>query len=658
MSASAANANAPPSVAIVTSRGRPRWRACFHCRTLCGICGSTADLRGTTVAAMNAMMSHRGPDDEGSYLDPGGVALGARRLSIIDIEGGHQPVANERRTVWAVLNGEIYNHPALRRQLLAGGHELRSRTDTEVLVHLYEEYGEALVHALEGMYCFAIWDAERGRLVLGRDRFGEKPLFYWAANGGLTFASELTALQRGLDLGAAAVDADALAAFLALGYVPGPRSMVRDISQLPPASVLTWSVEDPVARVSRYWRLPDVRPAATASLEVLTAELDVAFSDAVRSRLVADVPVGVLLSGGVDSALVAAYATRIADEQVKTFTVGYDCGQVDETGGARRVAGLLGTDHREMVLTSAAVADLVPALLGRLDQPIADPALVALHAVCGFAREHVTVALGGEGADELFAGYPRYRWLAVSDRLARAAPAPLLAVGAGALNAAGAGRRLGRMADVLAPRPLVDRHLDWVTDGLATSSSDIWGAALRGRPAPFQPGADASELIARSGVEGTVRAFMTLDQERWLPDDVLTKADRSSMLVSLEMRTPFLDRSLAEFAASVPVAMHAGPRGKRLLRSLLDQVLPELRDAPRKTAFRVPLAQWLRGPLRPTLEAQIADGSAFAEQWLDRAAVSRVVDEHMAGGADHSRLLWSVLALGCWLDAQRGASVP
>jgi len=623
--------------------------------TLCGICGSTADRQGAAVAAMNAMLVHRGPDDEGSYIDPSGVALGARRLSIIDVDGGHQPIANEDGTVWAVLNGEIYNHPRLRTDLLSRGHALRSRTDTEVLVHLYEDYGDALVHALEGMYCFCIWDARRERLLLARDRFGEKPLFYRAWGKRLTFASELTALQKGLDQ-ADAVDPVSLMALLALGYVPGARSMLRDVSQLPPASVLTWSLEDPLARVSRYWQLPDLRPSAHESLAELADELDGHFANAVDSRLVADVPVGVLLSGGLDSTLVAAYAAQLSNDRIKTFTVGYDQGDVDERDAARRVATILDTEHRELILTSAAVADRVPMLLRQLDQPVADPALVALHAVCDLAREHVTVAVGGEGADELFAGYPRYRWLALSSRIARVAPAPLLALGAGALRSATLDGRLGRLAEVVSPGDVVERHVHWVTDGLARTSCDIWGAALRRQGSPFDPVADARHVIARSGVSGIVRAFMTLDLERWLPDDVLAKADRSSMLCSLEMRTPFLDRSLAEFAASVPIAAHAGPRHKHLLRTLFERTLPQLGEAKRKTAFRVPLAEWLRGPLRPALEAQVARGPAFSEEWLDRRAVRVLVDQHLRGRADHSRVLWSVLTFGSWLDAQRGTS--
>jgi len=310
------------------------------------------------------------------------------------------------------------------------------------------------------MYSFAIWDTERRRLLVARDRFGEKPLVYRSSGGRLTFASELTALQGGLE-SADAVDPVSLSAYLALGYVPGPRSMVSDVDQLPPACLLTWSSANPVLQVSRYWRMPASSPAATGSLEEMTTQLDGRFAGAVRSRVIADVPVGVLLSGGVDSTLVAADAARASRGPIQTFTVGYHHGDVDETAAARRVATVLGAAHREMVLTPPAVAEQVPGLLRRLDQPVADPALVALHAVCGFAREHVTVALGGEGADEIFAGYPRYRWLAISGRIARVAPAPLRAAGARALKASALRGPVVRLADVLGPGHVVERHVNW-----------------------------------------------------------------------------------------------------------------------------------------------------------------------------------------------------
>ena len=605
---------------------------------------------------MNAMMVHRGPDDDGTFVDPCGVALGARRLSVIDVKGGHQPISNEDGAVWAVLNGEIYNHPELFERLRRAGHEMSSRTDTEVLVHLYEEHGDDLVDALEGMFAFALWDVKRRRLLLARDRFGEKPLFYRSAGSELVFASDLRALRRGLPGQAEEIDPTSLAAFLDLGYVPGPRSLLRDVRQLPPAHRLTWSEDQPRVQVERYWRLSRERSAPSSPAQLME-QLDAGFARAVRSRLVADVAVGVFLSGGVDSTLVAAYAARASTQQIRTFTVGYEVGDVNETDRARYVANIVGSEHREVILMQRDVAERVPALLADMDQPVADPALIALHCVSEHAGEHVTVAVGGEGADELFAGYPRYRWLALSSRIgASAVPVSVLGAGARAMQRAIPAGRARRVAELLEPGSVVDRHIGWVTDGRIAHMRGLWGPALHAARPAFDAADDARGVIARSGERTTLGQFMALDQERWLPDDVLAKADRASMLVSLELRTPFLERGLAELASSIPVSMLAGRRDKHLLRRLLENALPQLGGAPPKAAFRVPLAQWLRGPLRPLVESQLAEGHAFSEGWLDRAAVRRLVDEHGSGRSDRSRHLWGVITFGAWLDDLRAKS--
>ncbi len=491
---------------------------------------------------MNRALVHRGPDDEGTYVDPdAGLALGARRLRVIDVDGGHQPLANEDGTVWAVLNGEIYNYGELRAGLAGRGHRLATATDTEVLVHLYEEHGADLVHVLDGMYAFAVWDRPRRRLLLVRDRFGEKPLFYAARGRELTFASELGALTRGLGAVAPPLDPRAVGAFLTLGYIPG--RVVRAAGR-PPAEP---GPQPPLERIARRAAgrallvagRPPARPRALP-LEAAVASVSGAFADSVRRRLVADVPVGVLLSGGLDSTLVAAYAARASSRPVRTFTVGYDVGEVSETGRARHVAEVLGTEHREVVLTSSRVGETLPALMGALDQPLADPAVVALHAVCALAREDVTVAVGGEGADELFGGYPRYRWLERSVALGHVVPAPVLRTGSRVLSQMPLTGRQRRLLDVVRPADPVDRHLSWVTGGRWPAARDVWGPALLDA-AGFDAAADARGIIGRSQATSTAGRFMALDRDRWLADDVLVKADRASMLVSLELRTPFLD---------------------------------------------------------------------------------------------------------------------
>jgi asparagine synthase (glutamine-hydrolysing) len=602
---------------------------------------------------MNGTMTHRGPDDEGSYVDrEAGVGLGARRLSIIDVEGGHQPLSNEDGSVWAALNGEIYNHPALRERLLAAGHTLRTGSDTEVLVHLYEELGDELVHALEGMYAFALWDARRGRLVLGRDRFGEKPLFYAEHGGVLTFASELTTLLAGAPV-PAELDPSAVDAFFVFGYLPGSDAIVRGVRELPPAHLLTWDRGTSRLSLRPYWHPPAAASPPSEPFEQLVAEAGRLLEGSVASRMISDVPLGVFLSGGVDSSLIAALAARVSSKPIKTFTVGYDVGEVAETAEARRVAEAVGADHHELTLTEDDVAWRVPELFGRLDQPLADQALVSLHAVSEFARREVTVVVGGEGADELFGGYPRYRWMARAARLEQAFPAlPARAAArvAAALPLGGRGRRL---ADLVAPAPMAERHLDWVTDGRRHARPGLYGPALRGPLA-------ADGLVPRvtAAMNGhppgdVAAALMQLDRRQWLPDDVLAKADRAGMLSSIEIRTPYLQRELSEFAATLPYGIHTtGGTGKAILRALLAQVAP-VQERP-KTAFRAPAAEWLRGPLASLLQAQIEGGSAYEEGWFAREHVRRLALEHASGSRDRSAILWPVLAFGTWLDGFRG----
>jgi asparagine synthase (glutamine-hydrolysing) len=619
---------------------------------VCGICGATRDPGGRSVAAMNAAMPYRGPDDEGVHAhSESGAALGARRLSIIDVDGGHQPVSNEDATIWAVLNGEIYNHPALQARLARYGHKLASRTDTEVLVHLYEDLGDELVHALDGMYAFAIWDQLRRRMVLARDRFGEKPLFYRVdSDGRLTFASELRALLAGLD-SMPELDPEAIDAFLVLGYVPGERTLYKGVHQLLPGNLLTWS--DGVLTTRRYWDMPVRASHDTAPIADLLDEAEFLLRRAVKNVLVSDVPLGVFLSGGIDSTLVTSLAAQEAGHEIKSFTVAYDVGSVNESSEAREAAKAVGTDHHELILTGADVADRVPALLRCLDQPNADPALVALHAVAGLAHQHVKVAVGGEGADELFGGYPRYRWLERAERLHSHVPSAAAAAGASLLGfrrapSDGRGRRL---VNVLEPGDMVERHIDWVTDGRRTLRDIINGARLRDLNHATTVVDDARQILATSADPTVAGAYMTLDYRRYLPDDVLAKADRASMLQSLEVRTPFLNRELAEFSATVTTKTHLRSGGKAILRGLLPRVVPDLGSARPKTAFRVPLADWLRGPLAPALRRLTTDGPAVKDGWLDPAGLKKLCEEHLSGHADHSSSLWPAFVLDLWLDS-------
>ena len=614
---------------------------------MCGICGSSDDPSGSRVSTMNAVLVHRGPDDSGVYTDQAcGFALGATRLSIIDVDGGHQPLANEDGSVVAVLNGEIYNHPALMDRLRARGHSFSSRTDTEVLVHLYEDYGDDLVHALDGMFAFAVWDQKRRRLVIARDRFGEKPLFYSARAGQLAFASELTALLASGRV-ATEVDAQQLDAYFVLGYVPGPGTLIDGVRQLPPGHRLVW--ENGRTSVEPYWRPMALDEDLPTDHDELVVETEMLLGEAVRSRLVSDVPLGVFLSGGVDSSLVASFAAEASAEPLCTFTVGYDVGTVSELAPARVAADVLGADHHELVLASRDVEPLARSLFERLDQPVADQALLASFAVCRFAREHVKVVVGGEGADELFGGYPRYRWLALADKMDRHLPEAASAGLAAAFDRLPVSGRLSRLSHVLERRSAVDRHLEWVTDGRAGLRDELYGERLR----PTFAGSRLEDTLLASGADAATaapRKFMVLDQILWLPDDVLAKADRASMLASLEVRTPFLEPRLAAFAASVSGRYHVGRGGKRLLRAVLDRRVPDLRRGRGKMAFRVPADEWLRGPLALVLREQVRSNPLYEEGWIRRSKVERLIDDHLESRRNCAEVLWPLMVLGFWMS--------
>ncbi len=601
---------------------------------------------------MNAAMVHRGPDDDGTYTDPEGrISVGARRLSIIDLAGGHQPVRNEDGTVWAALNGEIYNSPVLQRQLRERGHRFRSHTDTETLVHLYEEYGEELVHALEGMYAFAVWDERRGRLVLARDRFGEKPMFVARHDGGLRFASELSALLTAVPR-RPALDLDAVDSYMVFGYVPGPQTIVQGVQQLPPGQVLTWEPGRPAGPARPYWSARRL-PAGSAGDSELIAETQRLLTRSIARTLIADVPVGVFLSGGVDSGLIAAMVTAAAPAPPPTFTVGYDVGEVSEFSNARATAAALGTEHHELLLGEADVAQRAPAVLGSLDQPLADPALIPLHAVSELARRHVKVVVGGEGADELFGGYPRYRWLRRGRQLERWLPAGAAALGVRALQADRLGARGRQLARVVRRQSTLERSVDWVTAGRRHERAALYGPALRERAGSTRPWAELVPGDNGHRPDLDASSAMELDQRHWLPDDVLFKADRAGMLNSLEIRTPYLSRELAEFANGVPTATHLAGDGKHLLREVLATYVDPTERRWRKTAFRVPGGDWLRGPLAPALADQVSHGTLVAEGLIDGDALRAAAVAH-AGGQDRTAILWPVLALGLWLDRFAG----
>jgi len=617
---------------------------------MCGICGLVAGERERApdrevVARMSGRLVHRGPDDDGVFCE-GPVALAARRLSIIDLAGGHQPIENEDGSAVVVQNGEIYNYRELKRELEGRGHRFATDCDTEVLVHGYEEWGETFVERLRGMFAIALWDKRRQRLLLARDRFGIKPLYYRDVGGGLAFASELKAMleQPGFSR---EIDPQAVAAYLAFNSIPAPLTIFKEARKLPPGYLLTWQGGEVALR--RYAR-PGPPPAGGVrggSAEELAAELREVLDDSVRAHLVADVPVGVLLSGGIDSGGLAALASRHVDEPLRTFSIGFEEEGFNELSRARLVAERYGTDHHELVLRPNAV-ELLPKLVEAFDEPFGDSSALPTYLVSELAVGEVKVALSGEGGDELFGGYYTY----VADLLARrvgrlaALARPLAEALPSRTDRVGFDYKAKRFARAAALPPL-ERHHGWKEIFSPQARADLAG-----------PGASAwdpldlyRERYAETAGAEPLARMQDVDLGIYLADDLLVKTDRLSMAHSLELRVPFLDPRVADFAFSLPTNLKVrGFAKKRLLRQALAPLLPREIVHGRKQGFSIPIAAWLRGPLEPFAREVLAPSAVARQGLLDPAAVTPILDRHIAGQEDLSRQIWGLMALTLWFD--------
>jgi asparagine synthase (glutamine-hydrolysing) len=616
---------------------------------MCGIAGYVGwdrppDVSEADLRRMCGAIVHRGPDDEGRLAIPG-AALGMRRLSVIDVTGGHQPMTNEDGTVHVVFNGEIYNHHELHDRLIRRGHRFQTRSDTETLVHLYEDHGPGLAEHLRGMFGFAVYDAPRRRLVLARDRLGQKPLYYWERDGGLAFASEVRSLH-GLAAFPAEVDPAAVAEYLRLGYVPDPLCIYRGVRKLPPGHVLVWERGAGPARVERYWT--PVREEVAVGPADAVAELRRLLSDAVRSHLESEVPLGAFLSGGVDSSAVVAEMARQLDRPVRTFSIGFDVDAFNEAPHAARVAAALGTEHTELIVRPDADALVERVVLG-FDEPFADSSALPTYLVAELARQHVTVALSGDGGDELFAGYTRYAEL-MGRRELPAWARRVLAPAARALPHGAYGRN--RLLDL--SRALRQRYATTVASPLAEAEGGVGRGLLPGVREPID--APLRELFASAAGRDLLTQLTLVDLQSYLPGDILTKVDRMSMAVSLEARVPLLDHPLVEFAVSLPSALKLRDgTGKWIFREAIRDLVPASVLEKPKQGFAVPLAQWFRGPLRYRLDALTAHGAPVLD-YAERTTVMRLRNEHLSGRRDHSATLWRLLALGIWLDREAGGA--
>ncbi len=614
---------------------------------MCGIAGFIAPsgqrVDRRVLERMVASLRHRGPDAVGYHLD-GRVGLGIARLRVIDLATGDQPIPNEDGAVHVVLNGEIYNFAALRDDLAAGGHRFRTRSDTEVLVHAWEEYGERCVDHLNGMFAFALWDARREQLFLARDRMGEKPLYYAQGAGWFVFGSELRAVlahpavSRELDL-------EGVSRYLAFDYVPDPHSIIRGVLKLPPGHSLTAS--DGKLFVETYWEIP-FRPDPSVEEAAWGPEIARRFDEAVSLRLQSDVPLGCFLSGGIDSTAVVATAAR-QRSGLRTFSVGYAEGAYDERRFARIVAERFATRHEELVVSPSDALAVFGDLGRLLDEPLADMSFVPLYLLSRAARRSVTVALTGDGGDELFAGYPSMAadwWHEQLSRLPRELR-----------------RALRRMADGLAtvPEPLreflqaldygPDRRNQALIGGLPPARHPaLLSRAARAALEGFDPYAGIAAALAGCTSDDPVSRMIHRYCKGYLAGQNLANADRASMAVGLELRAPFVDHTFVEFVGRIPSALKfSGFAGlKRLLkRALADRLPPEIR-ARGKRGFGVPLGEWFRGPLADPLRERLAPERLRAEGIFDPSAVQRLLAEHVGGVRDHRKVLWALLVFELW----------
>lgn len=619
------------------------------------MCGIVGQLRVTEesgaidralLQSMSDLIAHRGPDEEGFYFDHR-VGLGMRRLSIIDLTKGNQPMHNEDRTVWLVFNGEIFNFPEIREDLVARGHRFYTDTDTEVIVHLYEDEGEQFVHRLRGMFAIALWDVSKGKLLLVRDRLGIKPLYYSVKEGTLLFGSEMKSLLLS-PLVDRSVDPVALDMYLTFRYVPSPYTLLKDVRKLPPGHLM--AIADGEIRVERYWDL-DAGASAFGTEQECQDALRDQLQECVNSRLVSDVPLGVLLSGGVDSSAVVGMMSRAGVQDIKTFTVGFDgADNLNEFPDARRVATEFGTEHREMLIDSSDYIGFLAKFIWHLDEPIGDFSAVAFYHITRLAREHVTVALSGQGADELFAGYNRYtaeqfsRWyrklpLALRSNIV----VPLVASLPGALNAKRAVRSLGEedfVTRYLAINEVFEPALKSLlyTDCFAEEVADNDIRAFLSDALP----ADSTDL-------STLQRTLYLDTKYWLGDYLLLYTDKLSMANSLEARVPFLDHELVSGCFRLPDDMKIrGTQKKYVFKRALEGLVPRENIYKKKKGFLAPTNEWLRSDMGGYIEDLLMSDRALARGYFSADGIRELLDKHKSGREDFGRHLFCLALLEIW----------
>ena len=625
---------------------------------MCGIAGiytkNGAEVDRRLLKQMCDLIRHRGPDDEGFYYH-GPIGMGMRRLSIIDLDGGKQPIHNEDQSVWIVLNGEIYNFLELAKSLKQKGHKFYTESDTEVIVHLYEEYGEASVNHLRGMFAFAIWDERRQKLLLARDRVGEKPLFYFTDGQRLVFGSEIKSLLKH-HMVSKNIDLQAVDAYLSFLYVPAPRTIFENIKKLPPGHILVCDNEG--IKIKKYWEL-HYQPDRSRSLDDLAEEFRQIFNEAVRLQMRSDVPVGALLSGGIDSSAVVAAMSRATNKPVETFTIVYGAKEhlFDESEPAGEIAGIFATNHHELQITPDVIG-AIPKIIRSFDEPFADSSMIPNYFISELVRQHVTVALSGLGGDEVSAGYNRHLSLLLSQyyqRLPKIIRENLIANLAAKLPDAQKGGRFPERVKqfIRGDRlPLDQRYLSYITFLDPEYKRRLYSSAL------------LSQLNGHLGHEYDVyynfapdldllNRALFIDLKMYLPDDLLTLTDRMSMAHSLEVRVPFLDHILLEFMAKVPPEYKLkGLSKKYFLKHAFSTVLPQSILKRRKQGFSVPLALWFRDGLRQYVEQTLSRFRVERMGLLKYEGVASILDDHFQLRRNNHSQIWALLVLVHWYESQ------
>jgi asparagine synthase (glutamine-hydrolysing) len=619
---------------------------------MCGIAGFVEspdrvsllsdEARTGLLHQMCDVIRHRGPDDEGVWVGEG-AALGMRRLSIIDLATGHQPIHNEDRSVWVVFNGEIYNFRELRRELEQAGHAFYTATDTEVVVHAYEQWGKDAIARLRGMFGIALWDTKTRTLLVARDRIGIKPIHYAEHGGRLFFGSELKSILCAPGL-PRELDADALNHYLAFLYTPRQQSIFRSVRKLPPGHLLIW--RDGRLAIERFWAQPADETFAGTEQDAVPA-LKKVLTDAVRSHLVSDVPLGAFLSGGIDSSLVVGLMAGASSTPVKTFSIGFDEPEFDELEHARRVARHFGTEHHELVVKPDAVS-ILDRLIAHFDEPFADSSAIPTWYVSEMARRHVTVVLSGDGGDELFGGYDRYMPLPSVQTFDRFSPRVLRRVAGAAADRLPHGARGKNFLRHVA-REEHGRYIDIIRMFSRDERESLLTTDLRRQLRHEDPELSLARHFEPFKHLPWPAQMMRFDADTYLPEDVLTKVDRMSMAHSIESRVPLLDNDVIAFAASLPASLkiRAGRR-KHVLKEVAATVLPREILERRKQGFGVPLGVWFRGNLRELFADTLLSASTLQRGYFQPSFVRHVVEEHLAGRRDHSLRLWQLVVFERW----------